>query len=160
MRSFLAAILFLAVVACSKDKVPAPGAPTSVTPAQVALADFAHLSYLEGSWRGQPASGAPFYERYARLDDSTITSYTFSDSTFQAASDSGQIGWRAGEVRTGSSPRGWVATVWSVDSVRFESEHGGNSFVWIRKSADAWEARLSSPQAASATVYQMTRVAP
>lgn len=150
------AILLLALVGCSQGKSAPPAGPAA---AAVAQADFQHLSYLAGSWRGQPVSGNPFFERYVPLNDSTINSFTFADSTFQAATDSGQIRWSNGQVRSGSSPSDWIATGWTADSVRFERADGtGNAFVWIRRSTDAWEARLTSPRSPSATIYQMTRL--
>jgi hypothetical protein len=149
---------------CGKEKAPEPPIAAETVrsappvPATIGLGDFKHLAYLHGDWRGAMANGQFFYERYAVVDDSTIRSYDISDSTFAPPSDSSAIRWSNGQVRSGSDRSSYVATVWSVDSVRFEPERGAsNAFVWIRRSPDAWEARLEPPGARPPIFYEMRR---
>jgi hypothetical protein len=127
--------------------------------AQVSLAEFQHLRYLAGDWRGRTTNGSLFYERYVIANDSTLASYTINDSSFTTASDSGAIRWSNGQVRSGSDHSSYVATVWTADSVRFEPEAGArNAFVWVRESPDAWTARLYPLGSSNVTSYAMHRV--
>lgn len=157
-RTVIASLISLLVAAgCGKEAPPPAPTPTARTPASVPLSDFGHIGYLIGNWRGQGATGAPFYERYTRLDDSTIQTYSFRDSTFSAAADSGHIRWSSNQVRSGTPELSWIATLWTADSVRFDPERSTSpGFVWIRESPDAWQARLGPLTAP--VVYRMTRV--
>lgn len=106
------------------------------------------------------ASGKAFFERYIALDATTMRSFTFSDSTFTAPSESGRIRWASGQVRIDGGEVRWVATLWTADSVRFEPELGAsNSFTWIRRSPDVWLARLETRGAPTPVVYEMSRLA-
>ena len=149
----------IALAACGRAP-ERPAEPPPAVPATIAVADFRYLAHLDGAWRGTGPDSLVFYERYRLADDSTIVSYTYgTDSTLTAAVDSGDIRWSGGQVRTGSPTARWVATHWSADSVRFDPDIGAtNSFTWIRRSADAWMARLDSPGGPAPTVYEMTRV--
>ena len=160
MRYASLPLLLLTLAGCSREKAPDATALPSPTPARVAQGELQHLSFLHGNWRGQAVGGgAPFYERYVALDDSTLQSYTFPDSTFSTPADSGQIRWINGQVRSGSGSVTWVATLWTPDSVRFDPEHGvRNSFIWIRQTPDSWQARLETSSTVPATVYDMTRL--
>lgn len=160
MRLPLAALLLATLPACKPAERGGTEAVAAPTPATVARADFAHIAYLQGRWRGVDASGKAFFESYIALDDTTMRSFTFSDSTFAAPSESGRIRWASGQVRIDGGELRWVATLWSADSVRFEPELGAsNSFTWIRRSPDAWLARLEARGAPAPVVYEMSRLA-
>lgn len=152
------------LIGCGGDKAPeqaAAAAPPVATPvpAQIPLADFRFLSYLHGDWRGKMANGSSFYERYKVVDDSTIHSYTITDSTFSPPTDSSAIRWSNGQVRSGSSRSSYVATIWTADSVRFEPEtNANNAFTWIRKDSEEWTARLEPRGGGSPVVYVLNRV--
>lgn len=160
MRHSPAAILLLALLACTPAEKPKASTPPPPSPATVPRADFRHISYLQGRWRGVDASGKAFFESYIALDDTTMRSFTFSDSTFTSPSESGRIRWASGQVRIDGGEVRWVATLWTADSVRFEPELGAsNSFTWIRRSPDAWLARLETRGAPAPVVYEMSRLA-
>ena len=134
-------------------------APVRVTPAQ-----FRSLAWLEGRWRGQAEGGKPFYESYVFVDDSTLASRTFPDSTFAAPSDSSEIRLRGSELVSQSGKKRWVAALLDTAHVRFAPVAGArNSFTWRRKSADVWVATLRWPTRFSrrprTLVYRMERVA-
>src|SRR5688500_206734 len=57
------ALLILAMPAAAQS----PASALRVTPAQ-----FRDLRWLEGTWRGRMSNGKYFYERYERVNDSTI----------------------------------------------------------------------------------------
>src|SRR6267142_3541811 len=96
----------VAVTACSRPEAPSP--PVA-TPAPVSLDQFQTLHWLEGTWRGTGPGVTPFYESYRYLNDSTIRSFSYPDSTFAEARDSGTIAWRSGQVTSGDSGFSWVA---------------------------------------------------
>jgi hypothetical protein len=121
------------------------------------LEEFQQLRYLEGSWQGAQETGVPFYEGYHFLNDSTIVSRTFADSTYQTVTDSSVISWSEKRARSGDSATGWIATRWDSSSVRFESvRNAGRSFTWTKVSPDSWSALIESP--GSTLTYQMSRV--
>lgn len=149
----------LALGACRGEAGGAPGLPT---PAPVTLEQFQGLRWLQGNWRGAEAGDQPFFESYLFLDDSTIRSFTYTDSTFRQAGDSGVVTWRGGVARVLGGPASWVATRFDSSGVHFEPEHGaGNSFDWILGDHDHWTASLTWPGSGNPPrirTYQMTRI--
>ena len=136
----------------------APG-DKSPTPAAVTPDQFKQLAWIAGRWQGAEAGGAPFFESYRMIDDSTIASTTWADASFSSATDSSRISLRNGEVTNGP---GYVVTAWSENSVHFEPRGTAvNSFTWQQESADRWTARLQWTQDGkpSERTYIMTRVA-
>lgn len=140
------------------------GAAASVIPkpnaATVTSEQFAALKWIDGYWRGAAPDGPPFYERYVFADDSTISMYAFSDSTFSASNDSAHITLRNGVVRDAGKTASWVATRVDSAAVDFEPEWGAtNTFTWARD-GDSWTATIQSGSGASkaVAVYRMRRV--
>lgn len=136
---------------------------TPVPPAagRYALADFARLGWLVGSWRGRLPDGRSFYERYRLVSDSTIAMRSFEDSTFDRATDSARITLRAGIVADEGSAR-WIATRLDSSGVDFASERdASNNFTWARESPNRWKAILNSTDRSGKTqtvVYPMQRI--
>jgi hypothetical protein len=158
----------IAAAACAKDKpdqpppdFQTPAAPAAPMPAQFALADFQHLRYLEGKWRGTLPNGKFFYESYHFVNDSTILQGGHTDSTFETKSDSALLVFRGGAV-IDSSRTIYHATKLDATTVDFRADPAPkNGFVWIRESADAWTARIlgTNPDGTErVTVYPMRRV--
>jgi hypothetical protein len=163
------AALIVAVDACGKpdadDDAPnaAQAAPQSeaVQPAPVTAEQFAAMGWLIGEWRGSGGQYPAFYESYRRVNDSTIQMQVWADSTFAVATDSSEIGLRAGAVR--SSSDGAVKNVLvrhSADSLYFAKVTGqGGDFVWARESPDRWTAVIGPARAGDEpTIYRLERV--
>jgi hypothetical protein len=136
---------------------------TQASPAgSFTLADFAHLRYLDGSWRGKLPDGKYFYERYRIVDDSTIAMQGFSDSTYATVSDSSRIALRGTTVASEGPASRWEATRLDSTSVDFVSARNSSSgFTWKRETADRWTATIRSTGGdgqARSTVYNMERV--
>ena len=169
MKRSLALTACLGIFAACSSKSDAPadsaaGAVSAVIPkpnaAAVTLKQFADLKWLQGSWRGAAPGGSPFYERYVAVDDSSMSMYSYPDSTFGAPSDSAHIVLRNGVLRDTGRTASWVAT--RVDSTRldFEPEWGAtNTFTW-EKDGETWTATIQSGSGASkaVTVYRMRRI--
>jgi hypothetical protein len=152
------ALLSLALTLACTAPGDRPAPPPK--PAKVTLEDFQQLRYLEGDWRGTDGVTAPFYERYRYENDSTIRSYSFADSTFRQATDSGLVTLAGAQARSTGASAVWYASSWGTATVRFDPERGAtNSFSWTRQSHDVWTARLE-PAGGEPTVYAMTRVHP
>jgi hypothetical protein len=148
----------VAVTACSRPE--GPSLPVAI-PAPVSLDQFQTLHWLEGTWRGTGPAVNPFYESYRYLNDSTIRSFNYPDSTFAEARDSGTIAWRSGQVTSGDSGVSWVATRFDSLSLRFDPQRGAtNSFTWTLESPTQWTALLEwrdSTGAERQRTYQMER---
>lgn len=139
MRPHAAALaVFLAALAgCEgRSSTPEAGADTAA-PKRTTLAEFGSLRWLEGRWAGSENGANPFYEGYRVLDDSTMQTLTFADSSFTTVSDSGVKRWRDGIISSGS---GAVVTALDSNSVRFEAAR--NSYTWTRTSPTTWTALL------------------
>lgn len=157
MRPHSASLVFLlcALPACTRERSPAAaGAPV----ARVALDEFGRFDWIEGRWRGADGAGAPFFEAYHFLNDSTIRSYDYPDSTFTTASDSGVIRLRGDSVTSGGETPRWVAV--RFDSVEAEFVAIGDSrrgFTWTYTGPGRWSARLrwDSAGVGRERVYQM-----
>lgn len=150
--SFCFVLSALLVAACARD----PGADTgsaqgsagaaganAAAAVRVTLDEFGRLRWLEGRWRGAEGAGAPFFESYRFVDDSTIQQFAYADSTFSAVSDSGLIRLRGDTVTSGSPAPRYVATAISADSVHFAALPGAaNDFTWRSVGDGHWTARL------------------
>lgn len=156
----IVALMVLSGSACSKST---PDAPPASEPRTFTQAEFASLRWLEGFWLGTGNGTSPFYEGYRFRDDSTLVSFTYSDSTFATAADSGTIYLRGGVVVDQGDKASWVATAFDTTSIRFSPREGArNSFLWEHESDDKWRATLESPPpegdgSVRRTVYQMVR---
>lgn len=155
------AVLLAALAGCGRPDLAPPPEDASPPPRRTTLAEFSFLRWLEGRWGGSENGANPFYEAYRFLDDSTLESRTYADSTFVAATDSGAVRWRNGIVSSGSGGASWVVTAIDSSSVHFEPLEGAiNSFTWTRTSPAGWTALLQwkdSAGKAQQRVYQMTR---
>ena len=153
----------LALAACSKPDTPAPNA-AQVTGTQVSPAEFKGLFWIEGQWRGIDEKGAPFYEAYRRVDDSTIHEGSFTDSTFGRQKDSSAINYRGGVILDQGVGKPWVATRIDSLSVEFTSQDNPtHHFRWTKQSSDRWQATLFSTDAGGRlqqTILSMQRVKP
>ena len=177
-RTFtFAAVLAASLAACRAETRPADSAatgastaaasPAAATPGtstvagKFAIADFAHLRFLDGSWRGKLPDGKYFYERYRIVDDSTFAQQGFTDSTYATANDSSRISLRGTTVAVEAASR-WEATRLDATGVDFTSlKTPTSSFTWTPKSADKWTATIKSVGSdgqARSTVYEMERV--
>jgi len=155
--------LLVVCLSCSRLDRPAGPPPT---PAEISLEQFQALRWLQGTWRGSEQGANPFFESYVFLSDSTIRSFTYPDSTFAEASDSGAITWARNQVTStmGGSTGGstWVVTHFDSLALRFDPvRNATNSFTWIPESRAAWTARVEARGATGAVrerVYRMERV--
>jgi hypothetical protein len=130
-------------------------------PAQITLAQFQLLRWLQGTWRGTATGTAPVYQSYVFIDDSTVRGFSYRDSTFAQASDSSIIAWRSGLVRDTGAGQVWIATRLDSTGARFAPEADANRFTWTQESRDRWTALLEWPDSAAAhppRTYLMERV--
>ncbi|MBK9176805.1 MAG: hypothetical protein IPM46_10830 [Flavobacteriales bacterium] len=128
--------------------------------ATVTREQFQEIQWIVGKWRGAEAGGAPFFESYSMLDDSTLGVASFSDSAFtNLAGIPSVISLRGGQVTNGSA----IATEWDATSVRFDPDNAAsNSYAWRKETADQWTARLfwkDKQGEARERIYFMTRIA-
>jgi hypothetical protein len=155
----------MVVIGCSREPDrPPPGtnnaATAQIATAKFALADFAKLRYLEGTWVGTMANGNSFYESYHFANDSTLLKGSHTDSTFKTKSDSSVIIFRNGVVMDSSAASMYTAEKLDTSVVDFRAGPTYH-FTWSRESNDAWTARLFSKQADGSekvTTYPMKRM--
>src|SRR5688500_3220953 len=98
----------------------------------VKLSDFRKLKFIEGNWRGTGYS-KPFYESYRFLNDSTIESASYTDSTFTRKEPGGAlIVYRGGRVYDeGQGGYRWALTRLDGGSFHFgPAARATNSFIW------------------------------
>lgn len=125
------------------------------------MAQLQGLRWLEGHWRGTGEDQMPFYEGYRFLNDSTIQTKNYTDSTLTQVADSGHIALVGGRLTSGSGNARWGAT--EIDSlhVHFEPQEGvQNAFTWTYQSPSAWTATLHWTEDGQPIrrVYQMQRL--
>lgn len=151
--------LLLACVCCTRPDRPSGPPPA---PAEVSLEQFQALRWLQGTWRGSEDGSHPFFESYLFLNDSTIQSFTYPDSTFAEASDSGSITWAGNRITSATGQAVWVATHFDTLTIRFDPlRNATTAYTWGRESREKWTARLEVPGGGTgpqARVYRMERV--
>lgn len=125
------------------------------------LEEFGDLRWLEGRWIGTGSDSSSFRESYHFVDDSTIRSYTWADTTYTQVKDSSEIAFRHGGVTSGSGEMYWVLTRWDRFGLRFEPRGTAtNLFVWRLVDGMNWIATLTWTDAAGKKqqrVYTMQR---
>lgn len=153
MRRTLLCLLVTALACGGKDAVEGQ-------PAQVSLERFQLLRFLQGNWRGTGGGDEPFYESYLFVDDSTIRTFTYADSTFAQARDSGLVQWRAGEVAVEGGNARWMAVSFDSTAMEFSPQRGAtNLFRWTPETRDRWAAELAWPgPSGRSRAYLMERV--
>lgn len=167
VRSVVSGVFLLAACSPSSDNRPgrdssAGAAPVIPPPPAVAVSpsQFSQLKWVEGSWRGTLPNGAPFFERYMPIDDSTLAMHSFPDSTFATATDSARVQLRADTVRNQGRNASWVVTKWDSTRVDFAPEWGAtNTIVWQRD-RNAWNATIETvvDGKPSIVTYRMERI--
>jgi len=129
--------------------------------APVAVADFAKLRWLEGSWEATAPGERTFYERCHFTSDSSIDVTYYSDPALSHETGSGRVYLTVGRVYHTFGPNRWGATHVGPDGVFFIPQvNAQNTFEWVFKSPDAWTStmRLAVAGHQRVTVYQMQRI--
>jgi hypothetical protein len=151
--------LLITCVCCSRPERPAE---PPLAPAEVSLEQFQALRWLQGTWRGSEDGANPFFESYLFLNDSTILSFTYPDSTFAEANDTGSIVWAGSRITSANGEAAWVVTHFDTLTVRFDPlRNATTAHTWSRESRAAWTARLEVPGGGGVPpgrLYRMERV--
>jgi hypothetical protein len=108
-------------------------------PATFTLAEFDHLHWIEGKWRGTSPDGKTFHTAFHFVDDSTLRTVSYADSTFNRVADSATVSLRSGVIVDQGSADPWNATRLDTNGVNFaEVKAPGNRLTWVRESPDRW----------------------
>jgi len=130
----------------------------------ITVEQFQTLGWLEGRWRGSMGQANPFYESYRFLDDSTLASFSYPDSSFGRAADSSVIELTRGVVLNRGGKSLWRATSLDATSIHFEPvTNAANSFTWRRASPTTWTATLrwrNEQGQEQMRIYQMEKLSP
>ena len=162
-RSIVAGMVLFAFAACARpdsagDSTANPSAAPAVpaaTPAVVTPAQFRDLHWIEGTWRGRMPDGQYFYERYTRLNDSTIRILHFPDSTLAASNEEDSITVRAGVVRHGEA----VAIRFDSAGIDFAKPPRSTPQFTFAPGGDHWTATIHGAANGQPVVYRMERYA-
>jgi hypothetical protein len=125
-----------------------------------ALADFAKLRWLEGSWSGTSEGARDIFERCHFVDDSTIDITYYTDAEFTHETGKGRIYLTVGRVFHSMGPGRWGATNIDNSGAYFVPQaNTQSSLMWSRESNDEWTATMRSGFVGRdrITVYHMRR---
>ena len=148
-RSSLAALIALAAAslpATAQDPAPAASA------ARATAAQFRGLNWLEGTWRGRMSNGKYFYERYERVNDSTMRIIHFPDSTLKTRGETETIALRGGTIRHGQAN----AIRFAAHEIAFARPTQATPDFTFTRTGTGWTATIHRADG-PATVYQMQR---
>jgi hypothetical protein len=167
MRHLTRALLFSLAVAAAVA-FPRSGSAQSSSPSQrgqpktpFAVADFAKLRWLEGSWAATATDETPFYARYHFANDSTMEIVYFRDSSFTQATGNGRVYLTVGRVYHTFGSGRWGATNVDASGAFFIPQvNAHNTFAWSYESPGAWTLTQRSGLSGHerVTVYHMQRV--
>jgi hypothetical protein len=154
---WMVAVALVTLSACATGKEPIDD------PSTISRNEFAQLRWLEGTWRGSGINQAPFFERYHFTNDTTLTIDTFTDSTLSSVSETSLYVLSNGKLANIHPQARWEATTLTDRAVTFSPVRGvRNTFIWQRKSPNAWTAILRWPatdaQPARERTYHMARI--
>jgi hypothetical protein len=153
-------VLLIAAL-CGAPAVGVAQLPAAATPPArtFTLHEFRTLRWLEGTWRGRLPNGRFFYERRTLVNDSTLTTTNYADSTLTSVTETGDLTFRGGVIASGGGRRMAI----SLDSAHVEFARGTSRVRFDRQPGGRWVATLSgvnpdgSPQR---VVYHMERYGP
>jgi Putative lumazine-binding len=153
-RLIVAAGCFLSAILPAGAQSPTT-AGAAAAPARVSVAQFRDAQWLEGTWRGRMSNGKYFYERYTRVNDSTIQVLHFPDSTLAASNETDSITLRDGVVRHGRA----VALRFDAQGIDFAAPPRATpQFTFTPAAGGRWTATIQpANQGAQPIVYQMER---
>ena len=97
-------------------------------------ADFAHLKFLEGRWKGTGPDGKPFYEQYAFPRETEMRSTRFSDATFGESTDGSVVAFDGGRIISTWGQFTWAASELAPGKACFAPINAPSSFCWERLS--------------------------
>jgi hypothetical protein len=100
-------------------------------------ADFSHLKFLEGRWKGTGPDGKPFYEQYSFPRDGEMRSARFADATFGQPTDGSVVALDGGRVVSTWGEFTWHASELVPGRACFMPVTAPSSFCWERLSASS-----------------------
>jgi|SRR5215218_497822 len=141
------------------NKLPEPPA----APRTFTTADLANLKWIEGTWRGSGDAEKPFFERYRFENDTTLAVDSFDDESLEKVTETSRFVLKDGQFASAGEGSRWAATELTKDSITFSPiAKARNTFIWQKKSDDAWEAVLEWPatdtKPATKRIYLMARI--
>ena len=123
----------VASLACTDDAASRNEVVADANVMRPALASFRQLSFMEGRWRGVGPDGVPFYEHFRFVDDSTMRSYRFPDSTFATPQDSSTVTLVADRIESSWGDHRWRASAVDSASIHFEPLEGTSDRFTLRR---------------------------
>ena len=145
------AIAAFVVAATAAPPVSAQN-PASAGRPRATSANFRDLRWLEGTWRGRMSNGKYFYERYERVNDSTIRIIHFPDSTLKTRGEIETITLRGGTISHGQAN----ALRFSANEIAFARPTQSTPDFTFTRTGAGWTATIHRAEG-PATVYQMQR---
>ena len=95
-------------------------------------AEFAHLRFLEGRWRGTTPDGRPFYEAYDFPEATTLRSTRYDAAGFDTPTDESAVALEDGEIVSRWGEFTWRATKMGPDQACFAPVNAPSAFCWQR----------------------------
>ena len=120
--------------------------------------DLKKIKWIEGKWKGM-YNGAPFYEIYQLMNDSTlmVTSFDWNgkDSTNTSKT---YLGWFDDAYYLGNDKNYKVTTITDTQIFMTPNNKASNSVLWKYRTDSSWDAILEGPKATQK--YLMERFDP
>lgn len=120
--------------------------------------DLKKIKWIEGKWKGI-YNGAPFYEIYDLVNDSTlmITSFEWNGKDSSKTSKS-YLGWFEDAYYLGNEKNYKVTTITDSQIFMVPNYKASNSVLWRFRTDSSWDAILEGPKATNK--YLMERFDP
>jgi hypothetical protein len=142
--------LFVAVVVVSlissscaslgtQSNSPAPPVAAKLQPG-----DLKKLAWIVGTWKGTGDNVEPFYERYRFEGDQALVMETLADASLTTVKSVTRYELKDGRLQGGNE---WTSVAIELNdkSVTFAPVTKGNTFQWVYKDANSWDAILDWP---------------
>ena len=120
--------------------------------------DLKKMKWIEGKWKGM-YNGAPFYEIYQLMNDSTlrVTSFDWNGKDSSNTSIS-YVGWFEDAYYLGNEKNYKVTTITDSQILMAPNNKASNSVLWKYRNDSSWDAILEGPKATQK--YLMERFDP
>ena len=120
--------------------------------------DLIKIKWIEGKWKGM-YNGAPFYEIYQLINDSTllVTSFDWNGKDSSNTSKT-YLGWYDDAFYLGNARNYKVTAITDSQILMIPNSNASNSVLWKFRTDSSWDAILESPKATNK--YLMERFDP
>ena len=143
MKKIIIILVTLAAIGCGGSKEEkTPAADTPVVARQYGKDDLKKIKWIEGKWKGL-YKGAPFYEIYRFVNDSTLESIAYEwDGKDSSKTSRSYVYFKDGAYYLGEKQNYKVISISETEIKMLPNVEANNDILWKYRDSTGWDAIL------------------